>query len=170
MHFSNKVPGATASGQMTTVTSPFDGSTLGTVDKTDAAGAEQALQNASALFNDRDQWLSADRRVAILEKTAELMQERFDELAEIAAGEGGKPLTDTHAEVKRAIDGVKNCAECIRSEFGSEIPMQLNPASANRMAFTRREPIGVVVAFSAFNHPLNLIVHQVGPAVATVVR
>jgi acyl-CoA reductase-like NAD-dependent aldehyde dehydrogenase len=45
--------------------------------------------------------------------------------------------------------------------------MGLNAASANRLAFTRHEPIGVVVAFSAFNHPLNLIVHQVGPAVAT---
>ena len=36
-----------------------------------------------------------------------------------------------------------------------------------RTAFTQKEPIGVVVAVSAFNHPLNLIVHQVGPAVAT---
>src|SRR5438105_4076619 len=39
-------------------------------------------------------------------------------------------------------------------------------AAANRAAFTRLEPIGVVAAISAFNHPLNLIVHQVGPAVA----
>src|SRR5262249_18305833 len=39
-------------------------------------------------------------------------------------------------------------------------------ASTGRAAFTRLEPIGVVAAISAFNHPLNLIVHQVGPAVA----
>jgi acyl-CoA reductase-like NAD-dependent aldehyde dehydrogenase len=44
--------------------------------------------------------------------------------------------------------------------------MNLNAASANRLAFTRYEPIGVVLAYSAFNHPLNLIVHQVGPALA----
>ena len=44
--------------------------------------------------------------------------------------------------------------------------MGVNPASAGRLAFTRHEPIGVVVALSAFNHPLNLIVHQVAPAVA----
>src|SRR3972149_6224834 len=44
--------------------------------------------------------------------------------------------------------------------------MNLNAASAGRLAFTQQEPIGVVAAFSAFNHPLNLIVHQVGPAVA----
>ena len=44
--------------------------------------------------------------------------------------------------------------------------MNVNAASARRVAFTLREPIGVVVAVSAFNHPLNLIVHQVGPALA----
>jgi acyl-CoA reductase-like NAD-dependent aldehyde dehydrogenase len=36
-----------------------------------------------------------------------------------------------------------------------------------RIAFTQKEPVGVVVAVSAFNHPLNLIVHQVAPAIAT---
>lgn len=45
--------------------------------------------------------------------------------------------------------------------------MERNAASLGVIALTRREPIGVVVAASAFNHPLNLIVHQVGPAVAT---
>jgi acyl-CoA reductase-like NAD-dependent aldehyde dehydrogenase len=44
--------------------------------------------------------------------------------------------------------------------------MGLTPASTNRWAFTTREPIGPVVAISAFNHPLNLIVHQVVPAIA----
>ena len=44
--------------------------------------------------------------------------------------------------------------------------MNVNAASAQRVAFTRKEPIGVVVAVSAFNHPLNLIAHQVAPAVA----
>ena len=44
--------------------------------------------------------------------------------------------------------------------------MDRNAASAGRLAFTHHEPVGVVVAFSAFNHPLNLIAHQVGPAIA----
>jgi hypothetical protein len=66
----------------------------------------------------------------------------------------------------RAIDGVLNCAEVLRSEAGHVIPMNLNAASMGRIAFTQREPIGVVVAVSAFNHPLNLIVNQVGPAIA----
>jgi len=54
----------------------------------------------------------------------------------------------------------------MRSDAGHVVPMNINAASAHRVAFTQREPIGVVVAVSAFNHPLNLIVHQVGPAIA----
>jgi acyl-CoA reductase-like NAD-dependent aldehyde dehydrogenase len=44
--------------------------------------------------------------------------------------------------------------------------MGINPASAGKQAYTVSEPIGVVVALSAFNHPLNLIAHQIGPAIA----
>ncbi len=57
-------------------------------------------------------------------------------------------------------------ADAIRNLAGREIPMGLTPASEGRWAFTTKEPIGVVAAISAFNHPLNLIVHQVAPAVA----
>ena len=93
------------------------------------------------------------------------MEERFDQLSKIAVCEGGKPMTDTRAEIARAIDMVKGAAP-LRTDAGKAIPMGLTPATDNRMAFRGREPIGVVVAVSAFNHPLNLIVHQVAPAVA----
>jgi acyl-CoA reductase-like NAD-dependent aldehyde dehydrogenase len=69
-------------------------------------------------------------------------------------------------EVDRAIDGVGLCARELQHLGGGEVPMDLTQAGAGRMAFTVREPIGPVVAVSAFNHPLNLIVHQVAPAVA----
>ena len=83
------------------------------------------------------------------------MNERAETLALEAAREGGKPLVDSQVEVARAIDGVKLCIEALRTQHGVEIPMNLNAASANRLAFTRFEPIGVVVAVSAFNHPLK---------------
>jgi acyl-CoA reductase-like NAD-dependent aldehyde dehydrogenase len=44
--------------------------------------------------------------------------------------------------------------------------MQRSAASAGRLAMTTLEPIGPVLTYSAFNHPLNLTVHQVGPAIA----
>jgi len=150
-----------------TVTSPFDDSVIATLDAANSNDVEKALSTAHALFNDKSKWLSATQRIDILNKTASLMREQFDELVIDAAREGGKPLCDSQVEVERAIDGVLNCIECIRTDHGTEIPMGINPASEKHIAFTRSEPIGVVVAISAFNHPLNLIIHQVGPAIAT---
>jgi acyl-CoA reductase-like NAD-dependent aldehyde dehydrogenase len=160
------VPGAKPAGEMAEVRAPFDRSLIATVEQADGAAVEKALATAYGLFRNRDGWLKPLQRIAVLEKAAAIMQSRRDELALEAAREGGKPLVDSRVEADRAIDGMKLCVQHLRTQAGSEIPMNLNAASAGRLAFTRHEPIGVVVAFSAFNHPLNLIVHQVGPAIA----
>lgn len=164
-HFPLLVPGATATSQVE-VTAPYDGSVIATVDTGGSDAVETALSTADARFRDKNNWLPAEQRIHILDKTAGIMQSRFDELAVEAAREGGKPLMDSKVEVARAIDGIKNCIEVLRTAHGAEIPMQKNAASMNRLAFTTHEPIGVVVAVSAFNHPLNLAVHQLGPAIA----
>jgi acyl-CoA reductase-like NAD-dependent aldehyde dehydrogenase len=161
-----RIPGADTNQGEVSVVAPFDGAPIATVVAADSAAVDQALDNAHALFRDRKTWLPATRRIEILEKTAAIMSKCAEELALEAAREGGKPLIDSRVEVARGIDGVKGCIEVLRSESGNQIPMNLNPASTDRIAVTRTEPIGVVVAVSAFNHPLNLIVHQVCPAVA----
>jgi len=148
------------------VSNPFDGSTLAEIPQQSAADVEHALQNAYAAFNDRDHWLPAHRRIAILEKTAEIMSSRIDELTKLAASEGGKPYVDSKVEVLRAIQGVKLAIEHISQIKGEQIPMGLTESSTQRLAFTQREPIGVVASISAFNHPLNLIIHQTVPAIA----
>ena len=160
-----KVPGAEAAGRLA-VDSPWDGRILAEVETADAAGVERALANAHALFADRDAWLPPARRIEILARVADAMEARQEDLALEAAREGGKPLQDSRVEAARAVDGIRSCIETLRTQAGREIPMGLNAASMHRLAFTHHEAIGVVVAFSAFNHPLNLIVHQVGPAVA----
>lgn len=148
------------------VRAPFDGRLIDTVKTNGADAVEAALETAYRLFRNRDGWLPAAERAEILRRTARLMADQAEHLAVEAAREGGKPLIDSRAEVARAIDGVLNASELLRSEGGSVIPMGVTPASSGRVAFTTHEPIGVVVAVSAFNHPLNLIVHQVTPAVA----
>jgi len=150
-----------------TVNSPFDGRELDQVATSNAGHVDDALAVAYALFRDRDGWLSVPERLEILNNAAAIMQTQVEELTLLAASEGGKPYVDSKVEVIRAIDGVHLCAETLRSHSGSVIPIGKTPATAGRVAFTRKEPIGVVAAVSAFNHPLNLIVHQVGPAVAS---
>ena len=95
-----------------------------------------------------------------------MVEAKAEEFARQSAEEGGKPLIDSRIELTRAVQGIREAANSIGQLTGHEIPMNLTPSSMNRMAFTTREPIGIVAAISAFNHPFNLIVHQVIPGVA----
>lgn len=151
---------------MLQIVQPYDRAPLAEIETDDAAALERKLEVARAVFLDRDGWLKPHERMTVLRRLAELMEGRRDHLALQIAREGGKPLADARIETTRAIDGVRNAAEEMRTFAGREIPMGLSPASDGRWAFTTREPIGVVAAVSAFNHPLNLIVHQVAPAIA----
>jgi acyl-CoA reductase-like NAD-dependent aldehyde dehydrogenase len=151
---------------MLTVTAPFDGAVIAEIPTGDERHVDAALDVAHSLYRDRDTWLPLHERIGILERVAYIMSGQKKELTLLAASEGGKPFGDSMVEVNRAIDGIGLCIETLRSDVGDVIPMRATPSSANRLAFTQKEPIGVVVAVSAFNHPLNLIVHQVAAAVA----
>lgn len=149
------------------VCSPFDGSVIKSLAMQTPQDAEVMIDKALKLYQNRDTWLEHHERIAILNKLADLVSAEAEDFALLIAQEGGKPLMDAKVEVARAIDGihlaVKELSHVMR---GEEVPMGLTPATTGRIAFTTYEPIGVVVAVSAFNHPLNLIVHQVIPAVA----
>ena len=166
-NFKTLVPGYSTNAGTLEVTAPFDGSSIGSVELADADTVEKALATAHSLHTDRSKHIPAWERIDILRKAAELLSERAEMFATESAREGGKPLKDSRAEVARAIDGIHVCIETMRTAHGEEIPMGLNPASANRLAFTSHEAIGPVLAYSAFNHPVNLIIHQVFPAIAT---
>src|SRR5215210_4252602 len=151
---------------MLQIVQAFDRAPIAEIPTDDAAALEAKLEAATRAFRDRDHWPKPHERIAVLRRLAALVEQRRDHFAQQIAREGGKPLSDAIVEVGRAIDGVLNAAEELRTFAGREIPMGLTPASTDRWAFTTKEPIGVVVAISAFNHPLNLIVHQVVPAIA----
>ena len=144
----------------------FDRSVIAELATDDGSALEQKLVAAAAALRNRDGWLKPHQRSAVLQRAARLLETRQEPFATLIAREGGKPATDAAVEVVRAIDGLRNAAEALRTFAGREIPMGLTPASEGRWAFTTKEPIGVVAAISAFNHPLNLIVHQVAPAIA----
>ncbi|BBB22806.1 aldehyde dehydrogenase [Abyssogena phaseoliformis symbiont OG214] len=131
----------------------------------DAQSVENMLNTASNLH--KKGYLPAYQRLEILQKLANLVTDEHESFAQLIANEGGKPLKDARIEVTRAIDGIHIAIAGIRNIKGEQIPMDLTQAGMQRLAFTVMEPIGVVVAVSAFNHPLNLIIHQVVPAIAT---
>lgn len=152
---------------MIEVVQAFDRVRIAELPTDDASALEMKLATAHARFQDRAAWLQPHERMAVLHKLAGLVEKQREAFAMLIAREGGKPFSDALVETDRAIDGIRNAADLLRARGGVEIPMGLTPASENRRAWTLKEPIGVVAAISAFNHPLNLIVHQVAPAIAT---
>lgn len=139
---------------------------LGELERLDETRVFNLLEQAVFLFKDRKKWLPTYERIGILERAAEIIAKEREELALCAAREGGKPLKDSLVEVDRAVEGVKSAIRELCHLGGSEIPMDLTSSSSSRRAYTKREPRGVVLAISAFNHPFNLIIHQVIPALA----
>jgi acyl-CoA reductase-like NAD-dependent aldehyde dehydrogenase len=149
------------------VTEAYDGAVIEDIAADKASDVAAKLDRAAACFANRAGWLPAFRKIEILRRLARLVERDFEIFATLIAREGGKPLIDARIETARAVNGIDSAAGEIEHQAGREIPMGLTAASQNRWAFTTKEPIGVVAAISAFNHPLNLIVHQVVPAIAT---
>jgi acyl-CoA reductase-like NAD-dependent aldehyde dehydrogenase len=134
------------------------------VDDLDSAVAK--LDSAYKLFGDKARQLPLHERIAILEKLAASLERDRELYAVTIAQEGGKPLRDARVEVTRAIAGIRMSASTVAEHRGRVIPLGSQASSAGRISMTQVFPRGVVLAFSAFNHPLNLIVHQIVPAFA----
>ncbi|WP_128983831.1 aldehyde dehydrogenase family protein, partial [Halarcobacter ebronensis] len=127
---------------------------------------EAALDLAYEKFQDRKNWLPKHKRIEVLENLVKIMSSQVEDLTKLCASEGGKPYMDSKVEALRAINSVKLAIEHLGVYEGKEVAMGQTASSVNRMAYTFKEPIGVAVAISAFNHPLNLAIGQVIPAVA----
>ena len=166
-HYPLSIPGHSGAGaKKISVRGPYDGEAIATLDLADRDAAFTALNGARELFADRKNHLPVYERAAILRRLSALIEKHAEDLAVLIAREGGKPLADAKIEVTRAANTVLLCAEEAVRSHGEEIPMGGSAAGFGRLAFTTPEPVGVVLAISAFNHPVNLIAHQVGPAVA----
>ena len=146
--------------------SPWDLKIVGHIECIEKKHVDEILNIASKAFHDRSKFLNKIERIKILEKCKNKLEKDSQKFAKNIVLEGGKPLKDAKIEVERAINGIGLCVEALNKCSGSEIPMNISNSSLNKIAFTKKFPIGPVLAISAFNHPLNLIVHQVGPAIA----
>jgi len=147
------------------VRSPFDQQVLATLPFDQEAAVEKCVEAAYRLSRKPQSW-PKDKRVAFLKSVAAALSQDSEEFVKLIVQEGGKPLQDAKVESMRAVHCIEAAVAALYEWHGKEIPMGLSAATKERWAMTRREPRGLVLAISAFNHPLNLIVHQVIPALA----
>ena len=132
---------------------------LGAFPSATTSDAAQAIAAAAEAF---PAWAAtpAPARGAILFRAAELLDERFDDIATTLTREEGKTLAEARGEVTRARD--------ILRYFGGEgwrLGGDLLPANtASAMLFSRREPLGVVAAITPWNFPIAIPAWKIAPA------
>ncbi|UTF52656.1 aldehyde dehydrogenase family protein [Natronosalvus rutilus] len=154
----------TDSENRTDVVHPYDGERIGSVPMATDVQVRDAVEAAEAAFDAST--LSAYQRYELLEDTADRLEERAEEVAQVITGEQGKPIGEARTEVDRATQTLRLSAEQAKRMFGEYVPMDAQKGFAKDHCFTQREPLGVVAAITPFNFPLNLMVHKVGPALA----
>ena len=156
--------GIKGSGEYQEVVSPYTGEVIAEVEQADDAAVEAGLVQAEETF--KAGVLPPYQRADILHNLAAQMKDRHEELSLTIAQEGGKPLKDARVEVTRAVNTVRLSAEEATQIDGEQQAMGGTAGNENKITLTLREPIGVVSSISAFNHPVNLIAHQVAPPLA----
>lgn len=148
------------------VRNPYTNEIIAEIPKPPFEHIQQSFEQAHNYWVKEFKHTPAYKRAEILYKVSDKIAERSEELALSIATEGGKPIKDALIEVQRARNTVKMSADYALNIHGNQIQMDKSPGTENHLAFTIKQPIGVVLAISAFNHPLNLICHQVATAIA----
>lgn len=152
-------------GAPATVVNKYDGSIIAELRQNDLEQVNQAVAAAKRGFAS-DTLTIADRGV-LLNRVADLIASRRDELAQIIVAESGVPIKDSANEVTRTVETFRVSAEEARRLIGEMVPIQSAPGQSGRMAYTIRSPRGVVGGISSFNSPLNMVAHKVAPALAS---
>ncbi len=143
--------------------SPYNGAVVSTApicDEEDAKKALQIAQNAAKFAKKSP----LAQRCSWLLDVAQKLRENKEDLAKTITDEVGKPITFARIEVERCIETITLSAETMRTMGGETINTDAMASGKKTMAFFRREPVGVVVAITPFNFPLNLVAHKLGPA------
>ena len=154
-----------SSDEVLDVIFPYDNSVSGQVYMAQESDLDDALSAAQVGFIEARK-LPSYRRTEILENLLALMKKHFDEFVELMILESGKTRQIAIGETKRALQTIKISAEEARRLTGDVFDIDWTPNGENRQGFTKRVPIGTVLAITPFNYPLNLACHKLGPAMA----
>jgi len=147
------------------VRSPYDGSVIAVVAKASSADIDAAIGAAQRAFETTRQMPAHQRSKILAAVSAGLAAERED-FARTLSAETGKPIRDARTEVDRAIMTFAIAAEEAKRVESEVVPMDWAAHGENRFAINGRFPIGVVLAITPFNFPLNLTAHKIAPAIA----
>ncbi len=143
--------------------SPYDGRVVSRSAQCSAEDANEALKIAQRAAKQAKK-APLHQRCSWLLDVASKLREQREEFAKVLCDEVGKPITYARIEVDRCIETITLSAETMRTMHGETINTDAMASGRAAHAYWRREAVGVVVAITPFNFPLNLVAHKLAPA------
>jgi len=148
------------------VQNPQDGSIIDTVPSADKENVKNAYKLAER-GADVMRRLSSYERYSILKRTAELLEENLEDFSRIIALEGIKTIREARKEASRAVNTITYAAEEAKRIEGEIVNVDADYREENRFGYWVREPVGIVLAITPYNDPLNMVAHKAAPAIAS---
>jgi acyl-CoA reductase-like NAD-dependent aldehyde dehydrogenase len=158
-------PADAISGRTFQVLNPATGEVIDTVPQADPEDVREAIEIART-GRPLMARLPAHRRSAILKGTADLIGEHFDELVDLLTRENGKTVRQCRAEMTTTQRLFVDFAEEAKRIKGEVLPMDGVPGLEHMLAYTVRQPVGIVVGIIPFNYPAELFAHKIPGAIA----
>jgi len=144
---------------------PFDNSLIDYIPKANREDVNNVLK-AAEKGSKIAKRLTIYERSQILYKTADILTNRTEEFAQLLARESSKTIREARKEVSRCVNTLRVSGEESKRIHGETIAFDSFPGGENRKGYYYRFPIGVILAITPFNDPLNLVAHKLGPAFA----
>jgi aldehyde dehydrogenase (NAD+) len=152
-----------ANGRFYDTVDPYTGEPWARVPDADEADVERAVGAARTAFEGEWGAMTGFQRAKLMHRLADLIERDGDRLAELESRDSGKLLREFTGQMRVISEWYRYFAGWADKITGEGIP----PAQPNFVAFTRREPIGVVAAIVPWNSPLLLLTWKLAPALAT---
>jgi acyl-CoA reductase-like NAD-dependent aldehyde dehydrogenase len=152
-----------ASGAVMDVINPATEEVVAHAAVAEPADVDAAVAAARAAFEGPWARLSARERGRLVSRLADRLMDKADGIARLETLHNGKPISEArHVEIPAAAECLEYYAGWADKVMGETIPVK-----GNYLAYTLREPIGVVAAIVPWNFPLLLAAWKIGPALAT---
>lgn len=149
------------------IVSPLNGQVIGSVAAMTKEEVDKAINSAKEAFH---KWkdVPLNERAEIMYKTASLLEDEVDRLAELLVLEVGKDKKSARSEITRTADFIRFTADTAKGIHGESIQGDtFSGFNKDKFAMVTREPVGVVLAISPFNYPVNLASSKIAPALVS---
>lgn len=151
------------SGARFSVQSPLDGRVWLEAPKATAEEVAQAIE-AAAQAQPQIRDIAAVERIALFERTADLLNEHRDFFRDLLLCEMGKPRHEAQGEVAATIERLRMTMQEVKKITGEYVPGDWAADTMGKIALVIYEPVGTVAAISAFNYPLYIPAAKIIPA------